>query len=1209
MGHIYLFAADETDLTTTGICGALPMTSATISMAANSIPSMTADVHYDDENRWAQIENGMLITARMPVRTTPEIEAGAIVTAVEKWTVKTTATKAERTLYTKLTGGKKIAVLPKALAITVVKKPVDAERYKVKAGKYGTGFLDLNAIEFTLSQTLADDPAAIEAVEPAWTIRPQIFRIDSVTRNESALSFTAKHITADLLGNLTTYKVNGTQPAQTVLNALLDNCVSAHDFAAYTNIADTRTGFTWTRLNPIKALLDADDGFVARWDCELVVDNYELFFLNSAGINRGVRIEYGKNLQGISCEVDWSDVVTGIMPAGENADGSDLLLTADGSADIIYSEHAGDYPTPRIVELDCGSEAKVGDGVTVVLARARMAAMVAEQFAAGADQPKVSLSIDFLKLGDLPEYAAYKDLRNERLYLYDYTTISHRGIGISSIAQLASLDFDPVLERFGKVEFGDAAVSMSTLTLSTSQIPGGLNGNKLLVGSVGAGRLGDGAISARHIQADSISAGAIQADAVTATKIAADSIEANKIKASVITADKMVAGTITAASGIIADAAITEAKIGVAAVTAAKIKDGSIENAHIKDATISSAKIVSLNADVIDAGTLSVEHLLIAGPDSIMYEINATSAGLTAAQLTEEQYQNKMSGKVIVAKSITADEIDVVDLFADTATINALKTMTVASLLNGSVLELNELRAVFRTPEFRVEIPGAEEGEVAARFDKDGGYSPNFVSPTVAKRRPGGVYKVYTGLDYDTLADAFADIEGAVLDADMILKVGANDPGGVLRGVRGGRRVIVVAENLIERVAVSANSATLAADGSYGYKVSATTAGTYRYVKILVGRVGDLGLAGKEITISVGTITSVGATATLAVLRLYASDYSTLISDITSVYASDTSRTATIPTDAGDDDVVMLVVYVSQATSCAAGAYEIYDKLHVELGGTMFNDPRGMMQIASFDTVGCDEVNLARINLPNGMRVRDANAVISRSEIYGAVGILAEMCRVRMNNNTGTCTQAVKALCAQVLVTGPAPGGTYDGWLIDTTDATISGSGTAPTTVTKALSAILTGSYVSSGWIADQIIRQGYTTSRGRHYGVMWFDMTQIPSGATVSDMKLTVRRNSTFGVSGAVTIKAYGTADANKSGAPTPITGPYTLGTILKPQTKTFTLPAALVATLADGTHKGIVFYADDTTAISGEAYSANFAGFEGTDATKPVLTVTYTV
>lgn len=147
------------------------------------------------------------------------------------------------------------------------------------------------------------------------------------------------------------------------------------------------------------------------------------------------------------------------------------------------------------------------------------------------------------------------------------------------------------------------------------------------------------------------------------------------------------------------------ADIKLGAITQALIAAGAIGTAQIADGSITSAKIVELTADLIKTGTLSAERLLIKGAGGLFYEINATAGGLTAAQLTEEQYKNAISGTALVARSVTADkiaaksitsneilsgtitaaEIDVANLFAAEATIAALdsyimRTTTIEAL-------------------------------------------------------------------------------------------------------------------------------------------------------------------------------------------------------------------------------------------------------------------------------------------------------------------------------------------------------------------------------------------------------------------------------------------------------------------------------------------------------------------------------------------------
>lgn len=92
---------------------------------------------------------------------------------------------------------------------------------------------------------------------------------------------------------------------------------------------------------------------------------------------------------------------------------------------------------------------------------------------------------------------------------------------------------------------------------------------------------------------------------------------------------------------------------------------------------------VTIVGDVIQANTLTANKLILTGADGLIYEINATAGGLTADQLAEEQYQTALDGSVLAAHSVTADQINVTDLFAQD--ITATGTITGAALVGGSI--------------------------------------------------------------------------------------------------------------------------------------------------------------------------------------------------------------------------------------------------------------------------------------------------------------------------------------------------------------------------------------------------------------------------------------------------------------------------------------------------------------------------------------------
>ncbi|MCC8066901.1 MAG: tail fiber domain-containing protein [Clostridiales bacterium] len=173
------------------------------------------------------------------------------------------------------------------------------------------------------------------------------------------------------------------------------------------------------------------------------------------------------------------------------------------------------------------------------------------------------------------------------------------------------------------------------------------------------------------------------------------------------------------ASAIIGEAAVNkliagEAEIDYADITGLMAKYAQIDLANVEvesvgtlfanvgvltDVTIVNGHItgtlsgVTIYGDCIVANTIVADSLVLQGADGLYYAINATSESLTSSQLTDEKYQNYIDGSVIVAKSITADqiaagtitanEINVLNLFAQD--ITATGTITGLTLEGGSI--------------------------------------------------------------------------------------------------------------------------------------------------------------------------------------------------------------------------------------------------------------------------------------------------------------------------------------------------------------------------------------------------------------------------------------------------------------------------------------------------------------------------------------------
>ena len=165
------------------------------------------------------------------------------------------------------------------------------------------------------------------------------------------------------------------------------------------------------------------------------------------------------------------------------------------------------------------------------------------------------------------------------------------------------------------------------------------------------------------------------------------------------------------------------------------------------------------------------------------------------------------------------------------------------------------------------------------------------------------------------------------------------------------------------------------------------------------------------------------------------------------------------------------------------------------------------------------------------------------------------------------------------------------------------GSGVVvPTTGSATFNPSATGTYTTYWWSGDSDIRQGYTKSNGRIKGGIFYAVSGVSGTVKSAILKLTRLKN--YGKGSAVQVKVYGTTSAGKNGNPALSTEGYVLGTIDNGQTADFALPAALATGLGNGTYKGIILYADDTTVLHGKTYSTNYARF----AADAPLTITWT-
>lgn len=122
----------------------------------------------------------------------------------------------------------------------------------------------------------------------------------------------------------------------------------------------------------------------------------------------------------------------------------------------------------------------------------------------------------------------------------------------------------------------------------------------------------------------------------------------------------------------------TYANIDFSNITEAAIEKIFADSGIINDLVVENGKItgklvgVTINGDLIEGNTVKADKLVVLGSDGLYYKLNVDALGETTAS-SDEKYQNGLDGSVIIAKSITADRVDVSDLVAFDATIGGFK--------------------------------------------------------------------------------------------------------------------------------------------------------------------------------------------------------------------------------------------------------------------------------------------------------------------------------------------------------------------------------------------------------------------------------------------------------------------------------------------------------------------------------------------------------
>lgn len=215
----------------------------------------------------------------------------------------------------------------------------------------------------------------------------------------------------------------------------------------------------WVTIVPMTALdvLVGDTGsIIDTWGYGDYDFNNKVITLSAdGGRDNDFSITYGKNLTGLEMTSDMTNIYTGVMPFWnvEWTENAQIL----SSNPVIYSSHASDYANPMIMLRDFTNyydkDLDTQDNETNIR-------QAAEDYVANGlnDSLVANLKVDFVALGQLPQYYEYNQLKDVRLY--DTVKIFYPVMGIDTKTKVIKTEYDVLRDAYKSIELGEQSISL-----------------------------------------------------------------------------------------------------------------------------------------------------------------------------------------------------------------------------------------------------------------------------------------------------------------------------------------------------------------------------------------------------------------------------------------------------------------------------------------------------------------------------------------------------------------------------------------------------------------------------------------------------------------------------------------------------------------------------------------------------------------------------
>ena len=322
----------------------------------------------------------------------------------------------------------------------IIVKATKAKLHKKDNGDY---YIDVEApLEY--SDFLID--GNILAVDTPQGV--QAFRVSNPSKKANKISIRAWHVFYDSKN----YLIVDSNVVDKNCNDALDHLNSATEpQSAFTTISDVQAVDSFRCVR--KSLYEAIQTVLERWGGHLVRDNFKIAIRENIGTDNGIVVRYRKNLKELTCDENWDDVVTKILPVGKDG----ILLNDQDSSVSLYVTSSTQYPIPYTKTVsfsqDNINEDDYKDAEGNTDTKAYRTALVndlrqeAQAYVEKNSVPQVNytLKANVEKITDVGDIIEVIDER----------------LGLNLLTNIISFDYDLILNKYTEIEFGNFKKTIS----------------------------------------------------------------------------------------------------------------------------------------------------------------------------------------------------------------------------------------------------------------------------------------------------------------------------------------------------------------------------------------------------------------------------------------------------------------------------------------------------------------------------------------------------------------------------------------------------------------------------------------------------------------------------------------------------------------------------------------------------------------------------